>query len=727
MNTLGVLLLTIALSSPATRPADPHAAAEAAAADPPATGLLVTAVIQRRQGHDRGVRPGEVITRYGPTPTPTIRSIAAAISEAADAGEQVPVTLVSRDGERVLAFDPGPLGLVVHEVAEGKADEMRPPATDAALDLSPLRGGPVEAWYRVEAGVGSVMHAPGEHIGFQHWRVRRVGGGVIVEAEVAWGGPLGDKHFLLRAVFDGDPLSNREVRCAWPDHGRVYRLVRVEPGRMRFTLTGVEPGEDGPVVVPGRAAEPIAFLQLARFMPTDPGASVHFTPLDIEQGTPLGPTAMHVVGPWFGWHGGEMLETTRVDLTGSGTREQSAFVDGNGRLVMIDQGDGQLSRLTTRAGAVAGLPEGMTPLGFDAEVGPGTDAGRPQGDIEAVALDPPATGVLVTSVMPESAAAAAGLQPGAVIVKCAGNAVTDLDGLVAAVEAAEGGRRTTRLTYVDGGGEHTVDVAAGRLGLTGLGVERGKPLRLRPPATGVTFDFSDLVDRPREQWLAFTVDGEHVGFEHHVMRREGDTLVLDSEVAFTHEQWGRQHFVVRTEAAADADATLERSRYAFVPTGFRGDLRVERTGDGAATLHAEQCAGDDRVTSERPVSGGAQSDYLATQLASWMPREVGACWHYDMVNIADGTPQGLSALRVKGREAIEIDGREVDAWRIEQHRMGAPGRVTWVDAEGRVLRHDYGGGAAAVRSTREAALAGLPAAVRPVGQAATRPTIGGDE
>jgi len=361
----------------------------------------------------------------------------------------------------------------------------------------------------------------------------------------------------------------------------------------------------------------------------------------------------------------------------------------------------------------------MAPVGFDAEVGDG-------GAAEAAALAPPATGLLVTQVLPGSAAADAGLRPGDVIIGYAGRAVSGIDGLVQALRAGDDGAGRVVLTYVNASGQRAAEVAAGRLGVGGIDVVKGEPRQLRPPATGVAFDFADLDHRPREAWFAFAIDGGHVGFEHHRLRRVGDALLLRSEVAFRHEQWGRQHFIVQTEALADGEATLTRSRYASAPNGFRCDLRVERSGEGTAMVVVDQLMGDERETSRVPVSG-AQSDYLATQLAAWMPREAGACWHYEMINLADGSPLGKSSLFVNGRETIEVDGEPVEAWRVEQHTMGKPGRVSWVDGDGRAFRHDYGGGATATRTARAAALAGLPNDIRPIDAAPTGPTIGRDE
>lgn len=88
-----------------------------------------------------------------------------------------------------------------------------------------------------------------------------------------------------------------------------------------------------------------------------------------------------------------------------------------------------------------------------------------------VARDPPATGYLVTGVLPEGQGLAAGMRAGDIVVSYGGTATPDQRALQRATGAASPDL-PVEVVVVRGGREVTLTVGAGRLGVYGRGVEQ---------------------------------------------------------------------------------------------------------------------------------------------------------------------------------------------------------------------------------------------------------------
>ena len=84
--------------------------------------------------------------------------------------------------------------------------------------------------------------------------------------------------------------------------------------------------------------------------------------------------------------------------------------------------------------------------------------------------------------------------------------------------------------------------------------------------------------------------------------------------------------------------------------------------------------------------------YMMETLASFMPREEGACLRFKPLFEGSGRTSLPSALVCVKTEKVMVGGRETPAWRFEWRTLGAPeaGTVYWLDGAGRLLRASLG-------------------------------------
>lgn len=334
-------------------------------------------------------------------------------------------------------------------------------------------------------------------------------------------------------------------------------------------------------------------------------------------------------------------------------------------------------------------------------------AGTVRADIvDEVAANPPATGALVVRVLPQGAGERVGLRPGDVITHYAGSAVGGSKQLTAAIAAHAEAGGTLELTYVRrGSGPATVHVPAGKLGIAAWPVEQGKPQQLRPPPTDVAFDFSLYETTPRDEWYAMrNADGQHIGFQHHRAEVKDGRLVVTSELA-SDTAGGPRHLVVTMTATAEPKPRLIETRH-------EGPLYAEFL----CTLTAEGDSGrivvhltENGKASERTVDlpDDAMYEYLVQQLVAAMPLRPGTCLHYHSITEQGDVGDPAAAL-VGEPGMVEVDGQQVAAVPVTGHRLGQKTRTTWVEPATRtIVKFESADGAAAVRTTREQAVAGV--------------------
>jgi hypothetical protein len=341
------------------------------------------------------------------------------------------------------------------------------------------------------------------------------------------------------------------------------------------------------------------------------------------------------------------------------------------------------------------------------EPGDAEDPGAVLRLLERALLDPPATGVMVTGVGPDSQAAQAGILLGDVIVSYGGRAVPDLEALNGAKESFEGAEQV-ELVLAGPGGERTVLLRPGPIGVNCQPVVKGVPAAVLPPATVTGFDFSPLSREPFDDWYAFSLDGEEkVGFEHGRLALTLGKLVLHREVAFDGgETFGVNHFDVTAIAVAGPAPDVFAVRFASPPSGF---LATGRALGGARWLDRR---GGVSTVITHPTDLPRIPTYLVESLAAFLPREPGACFHFRPIVEGSGQAGLRSALVAVGEEEVRAGGEVARAFRVEWRTLGGAASGTyWFDGPGHALLVDYGG-AMATRTTREKALEGLPESIR---------------
>lgn len=328
-----------------------------------------------------------------------------------------------------------------------------------------------------------------------------------------------------------------------------------------------------------------------------------------------------------------------------------------------------------------------------------------------VFADPPATGIVITMVAPESQADRAGVVVGDIFVSYNGVATPDIPALDEA-KGTVGEKMEIEVVVVGVGGKRTVLLAPGQIGVNGAPVKKGVATGALPEDTGVTFDFTRFGGEGVDEWFAFSLDGKtKVGFEHAKIRLVGGKLILRREVAFDGgEEWGLNHFdvTVVTEVSPVVDVVM--TRFENPLTGWIGKGRLT-TDDEGKRIWVKQWPETDEERTEIP--GPVVPEYLVETLAALMPHEKGACFRYRPINEGMGTVGLPSALVVRGQEEIEFGLGKVKVWRVEGVVLGgAVAGTYWISDAGQTLKVSYGG-AFGTRSTKEAVLADLHPDLKP--------------
>jgi len=324
--------------------------------------------------------------------------------------------------------------------------------------------------------------------------------------------------------------------------------------------------------------------------------------------------------------------------------------------------------------------------------------------MEALA-NPPATGMLVTSVVPETQAAKLGVKPGDVLVSYDGVAIESIPQLSQVKAAATG---AVKAVFARKDTSFTVSFAPGSIGIHLVAVKKGEAPKLAP-ATNVEFDFSSLDGKPRDDWFAFTFDGKTVaGFEHDRVRLLSGRLHIQREVAFDGgERWGLNHFAVTVVASAEKRPQTLRTTFIGPLAKMRASGEIRRAPDGTAEWYHRADTEDASIVKRFPMPANMMADYLIETLASFMPREKGACIHFRPFVESRGQLNLPSALVCTGSEEIQYQGETVQVWRMERQGLGGESTATYyVDGEGRILIGDYIG-VKVFRTTKEEALSGL--------------------
>jgi hypothetical protein len=315
-------------------------------------------------------------------------------------------------------------------------------------------------------------------------------------------------------------------------------------------------------------------------------------------------------------------------------------------------------------------------------------APAPTDALDRVIAAPGATGLLITSVQPGSQADRLGIESGDILLRYDGKPTPDYPSLNAAVGAAEG---TVRLLLLRNGKELSRRAEKGRIGITLIPVQKGVAGQPLPPNTVTAFDFSRLADRPQDSWYAFHRGEERCGWGRIRAQLVGDRLLVLTEEIFEDGTQLLDHEVTCITTADDVP--LLRM------TAFRDRMNDwERFGTACAAGEDEfkwtvvsRGEGSNEEASQIRIGKGIVPAYILETLASFMPREKGACFRFSALFEGSGRVGLPSALVCTGTEKVDVAGTPTPVYRFEWQTLGGTtGAVYWLDGAGHVLRASYG-------------------------------------
>lgn len=322
----------------------------------------------------------------------------------------------------------------------------------------------------------------------------------------------------------------------------------------------------------------------------------------------------------------------------------------------------------------------------------------------------PATGLLVTYVADGSQAADLGILPGMVITHCADQTVSDQASLAALISAVGDASATLIVAAQPSvSGPNRMTMTGGTLGVAGLPAVAGETVALLPPASGVTFDVSVLLAKPRVLFERFLLEGRHAGYGQTALIPNPDqpgSFMLASEYAFDGgEDWGPQHYVVRQEYLLTATGPQAQRGSVLTPHAG-GWTSWQRSAADNETIHIT--TNDDNglpTTTDANMPLDGIPSYLATQLVVWLPQTVGTCIHYPLVAEGDAGVLHREALVAVAEEPLTVNGTEITALRWERRSYLRVTTTIWTDpTTGTIVKAEYGGGAESQISTQDAML-----------------------
>lgn len=333
--------------------------------------------------------------------------------------------------------------------------------------------------------------------------------------------------------------------------------------------------------------------------------------------------------------------------------------------------------------------------------------------MEKIAKDPPASGLLVTMVVNDMPAAAVGIRPGDIIVSYGDAPILDRAALQEAI-AARAVADSVDLVIVRAGKEKRLCAQPGRLGVNAVPVRKGVPFEMRPPATKVRFDYALVEDEPLDFWASFTLAKAKAGFEHHVYRKRGSSLILDYEVAFDGgKAYGLNHFLVQVVLAiGGARPEAQSVRFENPIEGWVTEGKLHKEGSRRTWVSSiSSSKGHER--NEVKVPADLVPSYAVPTLPLFITPEPGSCLHVTPLNEGLGITTPPAGIVCAERETITVTRKRIDAWRWESHALGEHGSSTWVSASDRTPLKVFYGGPVAVRTTKDDALAGISDTLEP--------------
>jgi hypothetical protein len=333
---------------------------------------------------------------------------------------------------------------------------------------------------------------------------------------------------------------------------------------------------------------------------------------------------------------------------------------------------------------------------------------KPASILDEVIAAPGATGLLITSVQPDSQADRLGIGEGDILVACNGKPTPDFPALNAAMDASEA---ELRLLLQRGTKEVSLRANKGRIGVTLIPVQKGVGRPPLPRTNVTSFDFSTLANGARDSWFAFYRGEERCGWGRIRAQLVGDRLLVLTEEIYEDGTQLLDHEVTCVTTAegipmlrmtAFRDRMNDWERFGSACAGGPEDFKWTVVSRGP---------GSDEEATQVHIGKGVVPSYILETLASFMPRKKGACLRFSPLYEASGRAGLPSALVCVGTEKVDVGGTPTPTYRFEWKTFGGTtGATYWLDGAGRLLRASYGE-IHVERSTADDVLKGQPESV----------------
>ncbi len=340
---------------------------------------------------------------------------------------------------------------------------------------------------------------------------------------------------------------------------------------------------------------------------------------------------------------------------------------------------------------------------------------------------PPATGILVTEIGPESAAGSAGLQAGDIIYHYAGTEVHDLQTLrqaVAEVFASHvaGDNDNKVLLAVHrgaGGGNVILQIPRAPLGIRAIEVDAGVPLAPNPPASprgSIRLEWDDLI----KQQISATGDSSFfrinegdastpwIGWQHRMLQ-VGDGAILGEADTYHVDPDDPSAKIASSESV---QFRLRTGDYANSPAFVLESVDVTmNNGDGSTTTIAGERAGamlrtQTKVAAPTRILGPVQHETACPLsaivppaipiLAGAMPHETGAALALSVLSIRDGIARPGYLLMTRGSQSLRGEKSSPTAWRVDLLHCGVIADTYWFNDQRRLLEIDTPSGTTVV-------------------------------
>ncbi|MFO0947689.1 MAG: PDZ domain-containing protein [Planctomycetota bacterium] len=301
--------------------------------------------------------------------------------------------------------------------------------------------------------------------------------------------------------------------------------------------------------------------------------------------------------------------------------------------------------------------------------------------IAPVLANPPATGLLIYEVTPDSQSSKAGLRIGDVLTHYDGQPVEYLSDLVTLGRAAAAMQKNQILAIAKRGEEEIVaQFEPAPLGLRLTPVREGKPLTLwRTPTTyKPNLDALARYVKTGHRWERLIQEGQTIGWSHHYLTREGKT------------------FALRTQSKIEANGLSEKrdTTVRFLADAYLTPIWIRVTSNGRLLLEIQRSGDEFRgervgIQVVNPAMKDAVSSPLAGLVAVMMPAKAGNCLRCSFMDSTSLTAAPFADLYCAGEETVNIAGQTTRAFRYEQSVFGLPVVHFWIDQNRELLLTRY--------------------------------------